>query len=158
MGFKITHPLLPSRLLVWPLWHTSAWRLHVPPDRISGTSDTTKWPQCLHFRALLVFLIFRSVVFLVSRWRFFLHLFSCFKVAVFHQWIAIGIFLTTSVCLYPELLFIFMLLSVYWFLSVYESHYTCGHQCYLSWGLFCLSSCWIDFTIFKQTDSPTWLM
>ena len=58
MGFKITHPPLPSRLLVWPPWHTSTWRLHVPPDRISGTSDTTKWPQCLHFHFVLsVFLI-----------------------------------------------------------------------------------------------------
>lgn len=76
MGFKITHPLFPSRLLVWPLWHTSVWRQHVPPDRMSGTSDTTKWPQYLHFHfVLVVFLISRHIVFLtfslVSRWLFY---------------------------------------------------------------------------------------
>lgn len=94
MGFKITHPLLPSRLLVWPLWHTSTWRLHVPPDRMSGTSNTTKWPHSLHFLVFVIILIFRTVVVLtfplVSRWRGFFspHLLPHFKV-VFHQWRAI---------------------------------------------------------------------
>lgn len=141
MGFKITHPLLPSRLLVWPLWHTSAWRQHVPLDRMSGTSDTTKWPQCLHFHFVLV-------VFLISASHRLPHLFPCFKVDVFSipffsflppvsRWLfyisgyQIKFFffllpLSSSVCLHPELLFIFMLLSVYWFLSVFECHYTCG--------------------------------
>lgn len=54
MGFKITHPLLPRRRLAWPLWYTSARRQHVPPDRMSGTTDTTKWPRCLLFHCVLV--------------------------------------------------------------------------------------------------------
>lgn len=54
MGFKITHPLLPRRRLAWPLWHTSTRRQHVPPDRMSGTTDTTKWPRCLLFHCVLV--------------------------------------------------------------------------------------------------------
>lgn len=117
MGFKITHLLLPSRLLVWPLWHTSAWRLHVPPDRMSGTSDTTKWPQCLHFHfVLVVFLISRRIVFLtfslVSRWMSFPHLFLCFKVAALNQRKTNKAHSpppSSSVCLHPELLFILML-------------------------------------------------
>lgn len=36
-----------------------------------------------------------------------------------------------------ELLFIFMLLSVHWFLSVFECHYTCSHQGYRPWDAFC---------------------
>lgn len=43
--------------------------------------------------------------------------------------------LSLFVCM--ELLFIFMLLSVYWFLSVFECHYTCSHQGYRSWDAFC---------------------
>lgn len=54
MGFKITHPLLPRRRLAWPLWHTSTRRQHVPPDRMSGTTDTTKWPRCLLLHCVLV--------------------------------------------------------------------------------------------------------
>lgn len=54
MGFKITHPLLPRRRLAWPLWHTSTRMQHVPPDRMSGTTDSTKWPRCLLFRCVLV--------------------------------------------------------------------------------------------------------
>lgn len=99
-----------------------------------------------------------------SRWMFFFspHTFSHVSRWLFlHQRIADKVFF--SRCLYPELLFIFMLLSVYWFLSVFECHYTCGHQGYRSRGVFCLSSLWIDFTPLEhiriqQTDSPTWLM
>lgn len=150
MGFKITHPLLPSRLLVWPPWHTSAWRLHVPPDRMSGTSDTTKWPQCLHFHFVLVVFLISSPF---SPFPFF------FKVDVLFfshvsRWLANRVFsLSSSVCIQ---LFIFMLLSVYWFLSVFECHYTCGQRGYRSWGVFCLSSPWIDFTPLEHMHSADW--
>lgn len=59
----------------------------------------------------------------------------------------------TSVCPNLEMLSIFLLLSVYWFLSVFERHSTCGHRGYRSWGVFCLSPFWIDFTVLKCVSS-----
>lgn len=109
---------------------------------MSGTSDTTKWPQYLHFHfVLVVFVISRCIAFLtfspvwswmsspapsplVSRWLFYT---SRQRSPLFS--------LSLFVCM--ELLFIFMLLSVYWFLSVFECHYTCSHQGYRSWDAFC---------------------
>lgn len=87
MGFKITHPLFPHWLLVWPLWHTSTQRLRVPPDRMSGTTDTTKWPHCLHFYfVLVVFVIYRRIIFFtfftVGSWISFPHL---LLVVILHQ-------------------------------------------------------------------------
>lgn len=158
MGFKITHPLLPSRLLVWPPWHTSTWRLHVPPDRISGTSDTTKWPQCLHFHFVLSIFLISSLHLPHLEGECFFHTFlifqgGCFKPVdnKYSPLVPVSVFRAA---------FHFMLLSVYWLISVFECHYTCGHQGYRSWGVFCLSSFWIDFPLFEhiqQTDSPTWL-
>lgn len=150
MGFKITHPLLPSRLLVWPLWHTSARRLHVPPDRVSGTSDTTKWPQCLHFHfVLVVFLISRRIVFLtfslVSRWLFYTRgwqikstffppLFQCLSVsrAAFHFYAPECLLISISVWMSlhlrpPRLSFlrcILFIIFLNWFHSVQAYAYS----------------------------------
>lgn len=116
MGFKITHPLFPHWLLVWPLWHTSTQRLRVPPDRMSGTTDTTKWPHCLHFYfVLVVFDIYRRIIFFtfstVGSWISFPHLLLHFKEVILHQRLPQdkSTFLSSSVYLRPELLFIFTL-------------------------------------------------
>lgn len=90
MGFKITHPHFPHWLLVWPLWHTSTQRLRVPPDRMSGTTDTTKWPHCLHFYfVLVVFVIYRRIIFFtfstVGSWISFPHLLLHFKEVILHR-------------------------------------------------------------------------
>lgn len=148
MGFKITPSLLPSRLLVWPLWHMSTWRLHGPPDSVSGTTDTTKWPQFLHFHFVLVIIfISRRIVFLtlslVSRWNVCPHLFSGFKVFVCIQ------------C-YFSFLCLWMFTDFYQRLNVITLAPT---KAINSWGVLCLSL-WIDFANIcnQQTDSPTWLV
>lgn len=177
MGFKITHPLLPSRLLVWPLWHTSAWRQHVPLDRMSGTSDTTKWPQCLHFHFVLV-------VFLISASHRLPHLFPCFKVDVFsipfffsppcfkvavlHQRISNKVFFFPL----PFLPVFVYIQSCFSFLCswVFTDFYQClnvitpaGHRSYHSSRciLFIIPLNWfrsVSSICIRQSDSPTWLM
>lgn len=155
MGFKITHPLLPSRLLVWPLWHTSAWRQHVLPDRMSGTSDTAKWPQCLHFHFVLVALLISRVhrlphffpppVVVVSRWMSHPHLFSPFVFSAGRQ---INSTSLSAVC--------FSFSAFFRFVSVFECHYTCGRWGYHSRGVFCLSPHWIDLATSERTRSADW--
>jgi len=121
MGFKITHPLLPSRLPVWPLWHGGGGYTLLQIECLAPMKPQNGHSASTSTSSLQLSRLQRHQL---------PHLFSCFKVAV----------LLLLQCLYSKLLFILMLLSVYWFLSVFGCHYTCGHRGYRSPGVFCLSS------------------
>lgn len=155
MGFKITHPLLPRRRLTWPLWHTSTWRQHVPPDRMSGTTDTTKGPRCFLFHCVLRRGLFLTFSHLVP------HSQGGWLYTVGHQSKVAPPLLQRGTA--PRAAFHSHAGSVSWFLSAFECHYTCGRRGRPAADVFCLSFSWIDFTLFRQidvqqTDSPTWLV
>lgn len=165
MGFKLLIPSSPPRhqcrLLAWPLWDPRTWRLRVPPDRMSGTGDTTKWPRCLHFHFVLV-------VFAISSMHLLLHLLPGLKVAVLQRQIKATFlsFHRLSAPGAPFCLFCFFLRRwVFTDLHQRPSAITpSSHPAYRSWDafLFIVRPEWISLSVRaqcnQQTDSSTWLV